>query len=220
VKCPSCATVFTAAEAPEEEEEKTPPPRPKKRPAPPPPEEDGDEPVDEEPEEEEERPRKKKRRPADEDDEEEEDERPRRRKKRGGSKAAARARVAAPGTCLMVVGGLGIGLVLIALVLNVVGAMAGGGGGQQFGPRPGGPEFEAGQKAGYVIGTIVGCLISICLQATIFTAGLKMKNLESRGLALTGSILALICSPCCIGLPFGIWALVVLNDSDVARAFS
>jgi hypothetical protein len=49
-----------------------------------------------------------------------------------------------------------------------------------------------------------------------------MKNLQSYGLAMTASIVAMIpcISPCCIlGLPFGIWALVILNRPEVKAAF-
>jgi hypothetical protein len=50
----------------------------------------------------------------------------------------------------------------------------------------------------------------------------KMKRLESYGLAMTAAIIVMVpyVSPCCIlGLPFGIWALVVLCDSSVKAAF-
>jgi hypothetical protein len=48
-----------------------------------------------------------------------------------------------------------------------------------------------------------------------------MKRLENYGFALTGAIVAMVpCSGCCLlGLPFGIWALVVLSDSSVKEAF-
>jgi hypothetical protein len=52
---------------------------------------------------------------------------------------------------------------------------------------------------------------------------LRMKNLQSYGLAVTASILAMIpcTSGCCclVGLPIGIWALIVLMDKDVKAAF-
>jgi len=51
---------------------------------------------------------------------------------------------------------------------------------------------------------------------------LKMKKLENYGLAMTASILAMIpcLSPCClIGLPIGIWAVVVLSKPEVKSAF-
>ena len=65
-----------------------------------------------------------------------------------------------------------------------------------------------------IIGLLVGGLI-------LFGAT-KMKKLESYGLAMTVSIIAMIpcISPCCIvGLPIGIWALVVLSKPEVKGAF-
>ena len=56
----------------------------------------------------------------------------------------------------------------------------------------------------------------------MFVAAQKMKQLESWGLALAGTIVAMIpyLSPCCcIGLPVGIWSLVVLLNQDVKSAF-
>lgn len=50
----------------------------------------------------------------------------------------------------------------------------------------------------------------------------KMKRLESYGFAMTAVILAVIpCfSPCLIlGIPFGIWALVAINQQGVKDAF-
>lgn len=65
-----------------------------------------------------------------------------------------------------------------------------------------------------VIGTILG--------AVIIMGALKMKNLQSYGFAMTAAIIAMIpcCSPCCLlGLPFGIWALVVMMKPEVKAAF-
>jgi hypothetical protein len=68
-----------------------------------------------------------------------------------------------------------------------------------------------------LIGFILGCLLPGGL--TIFAA-VKMKRLQAYGLALTASILTVILSPAClIGLPIGIWALVVLSQRDVRAAF-
>jgi len=56
----------------------------------------------------------------------------------------------------------------------------------------------------------------------IIVGGIRMRSLQSYGLAVTGSILAMIpcLSPCCIlGLPFGIWSLAVLMSQDVKSAF-
>ncbi len=51
-------------------------------------------------------------------------------------------------------------------------------------------------------------------------AALKMRRLQAYGLAIAASILAIIISPGnLIGLPIGIWALVVLSQRDVRTAF-
>jgi hypothetical protein len=56
----------------------------------------------------------------------------------------------------------------------------------------------------------------------IFAGGWQMRQLESYGLAMISAIMALI--PICtlgfpLGIPIGIWALVVLSRRDVREAF-
>ncbi len=56
----------------------------------------------------------------------------------------------------------------------------------------------------------------------VFAGALKMKQLENYALAMLASIVAMIpcISPCClIGLPIGIWSLVVLAKPEVKGAF-
>ena len=66
-----------------------------------------------------------------------------------------------------------------------------------------------------LIAFILGCLAPGAL--TIFAA-VKMKRLQAYGLALTASIVTIIISPAClIGLPIGIWALVVLSRATFAK---
>ena len=65
-----------------------------------------------------------------------------------------------------------------------------------------------------IIGGIMGVLILI-------GAG-KMQKLQNYQLAMTACIVAMVpcISPCCVfGLPFGIWALVVLNKPEVKSQF-
>ncbi len=65
--------------------------------------------------------------------------------------------------------------------------------------------------------------VGIVVAALVIFASLKMKELKQWGLAFTASILAMIpcISPCCIiGLPVGIWCLVVLTKPEVKNAFS
>lgn len=64
--------------------------------------------------------------------------------------------------------------------------------------------------------------IGLVFGIVILLGGVRMKELTNRGFALTASIMAMIpcISQCClIGLPIGIWALVVLNRDDVKRSF-
>ena len=71
-------------------------------------------------------------------------------------------------------------------------------------------------------GFIVVAFIMLVLGVLIILGGVKMKQLRSYGLAMTATILAMIpcTSPCCVlGLPIGIWALVVLNNAEVKSAF-
>jgi hypothetical protein len=64
--------------------------------------------------------------------------------------------------------------------------------------------------------------VGILVAGFIIYAALKMKDLNQWGLAIAASILAIIpcISPCCIiGLPIGIWCLVVLTKPEIKAAF-
>jgi serine/threonine protein kinase/protein involved in polysaccharide export with SLBB domain len=66
----------------------------------------------------------------------------------------------------------------------------------------------------------VPVLLIIAASVLLIVAALKMKRLQGHGLAVAASILAMIVSPSnLIGLPIGIWALVVLTQRDVRAAF-
>lgn len=64
-------------------------------------------------------------------------------------------------------------------------------------------------------------LLNMVFSAVIFLGGWRMRQLKSHGLAMVAAVLALL--PCTfgwlIGLPIGIWALIVLNSADVREAF-
>ena len=77
-------------------------------------------------------------------------------------------------------------------------------------------------SVGPVMGTIWALALTLA-SIVIIWGGVKMLQLRSYGLAMTASVLALIpcISPCCVlGIPFGIWALVVLRNNDVKAAFT
>lgn len=65
-------------------------------------------------------------------------------------------------------------------------------------------------------------LFALLVAVVIFLGARQMQKLSSYGFAITAAILALIpcITACClIGLPFGIWALVVLNKTEVKSQF-
>lgn len=69
-----------------------------------------------------------------------------------------------------------------------------------------------------IVQDIVGAVIGVVI---LLGTG-KMKRLESYQYAMMTAILAMVpcLSPCCfLGLPFGIWALVVLNKPEVKSQF-
>ena len=128
------------------------------------------------------------------------------------SSASAMERVNGPAVGLMVVAILGFVLQAIALVLNLVGA--------SFLATQQNNQAWASMFSG-AVGVVSG-IIGLLVSGLIFFGALKMKKLESHGLAMTASIVAMIpcISPCClIGLPIGIWAVVVLSKPEVKNAF-
>jgi hypothetical protein len=65
-------------------------------------------------------------------------------------------------------------------------------------------------------------LATLVISAIVLFGALKMMRLQSFGWAMAAAILAVIpcLSPCCcLGIPFGIWALVVLSKPEVKAAF-
>ena len=65
-------------------------------------------------------------------------------------------------------------------------------------------------------------IVGIFLAVFVIYASLKMKELKQWGLCVAASIIAMIpcISPCCIvGIPIGIWCLVVLMRPEVRGAF-
>jgi len=152
--------------------------------------------------------RKKRRRAVDADDFDDEDDR-----------ADAASDVSSPATALKAVGWIGVvfsllGLGIWSLLLAMAIAMPPG---QKQANGQGRDEIFA-QAALYIPQSILACGVSIVM---IVGAG-KMSRLESYGWAQTAAIIGMVpcISPCCLlGLPFGIWALSVLNKPHVQAAF-
>ncbi len=131
----------------------------------------------------------------------------------GGGAASAQSKVGAPGIALLVVGILAL---LTHLAMGVLQLLGGGL------SALGGGSSAMGGILGGVIGGVVYIVLAL-LQGVVIFGGLKMKNLQSWGLAVAAAVIALLpCTNgwcCLIGLPVGIWALVVLMNNDVKAAF-
>ena len=81
------------------------------------------------------------------------------------------------------------------------------------------PSAMARGQPGYLLALLP--LSAMLIASLIIFAALKMKRLQAYGLAIAASILAIIVSPGnLIGLPIGIWALVVLSQREVRAAFA
>lgn len=144
----------------------------------------------------------------------------------GGSDPQIQGKVKGPAIALIVTGVLGILLCIYALAMNLTGATA-----AQQQQQMNQINKDLNQQQQELIKTIFAAqgalglvqgVIGLIVSAVIIWGSLKMMKLESYGLAMTASILAMIpcVSPCCIlGLPFGIWSLVVLMNAEVKSAF-
>lgn len=65
-------------------------------------------------------------------------------------------------------------------------------------------------------------LLALILSSLTLVAGIKMLQRRSYGLVMAGVIVGMIpclSGCCCTGLPFGIWALIVLSNEEVRKSF-
>ena len=136
------------------------------------------------------------------------------------SSDAARA-VSAPAVCLIVTAILGMLNSVVGVVFSLVGARIPG---LDLAKDPQFARFERVIEMFSGTAGVISGLISLAVGAFILVGALKMMKLRSYGLAMAASIIAMIpcllpfpC--CCLGLPFGIWALVVLCRPEVKSAF-
>jgi len=127
--------------------------------------------------------------------------------------------VSAPAVCLIVTAILGMLNSVAGVVFNLVGVQFPG---WNLPKEPQFAEFERFIEVfSGTLGTISG-LIRLVEREIILVGAYRMMKLRSYGLAVAASIIAMIpcVSPCCcLGLPFGIWALVVLSRPAVKSAF-
>ena len=82
------------------------------------------------------------------------------------------------------------------------------------------PIGQDAERAGFFFGLIGVLTVMIVVPLIIGLGTIPMFRGRGRGLALTGAIAAVLpCNLCLLfSIPFGIWALVVLNQADVRAA--
>lgn len=122
-----------------------------------------------------------------------------------------------PAISLIVVGSLN-GILGILSLLSGLARLAGMGGNRSL------PRDEA-ERMGYMMGTVGGyilALISLLLAPVVIYGAIQMLKGKKPGLAKAAAIVAMIpISSCCflLGIPAGIWALVVMAKPEVKALF-
>lgn len=140
-----------------------------------------------------------------------------------GGQGAALEAVKGPAIALKVTAIIGLVLVAIGLVINILGLAGIHIPNQQ---QLSDPQMQRMQKMMNSVGGGVGIVqsfVGAAIGVVVLLGAGKMQRLENYQFALTASILAMLpcLSPCCLlGLPFGIWALVVLNKPEVKSQFT
>jgi hypothetical protein len=134
----------------------------------------------------------------------------------GPTTQTVRSMIQVPGVLLAVTGGIGVALYALNLIMRMLGH------GMTPPPLGTGPEldwlfdfFASGAGAALDV-------VWLGLSVVVLIGGLQMLQLRRYTFCLCTAILAMLpcISPCCcIGLPAGIWALVILSKPEVRSAF-
>jgi hypothetical protein len=138
------------------------------------------------------------------------------RPRRSGRESASQ-RVSLPAIFLMIVGGLGF----LTFGLAVVGAIIGPQGPNPFiNPQQANdPAVKQGEQIGRIVGPIIRAIWSII----VVLGGMRLKALRNRGFVMFSCIFAMLpcnCECFIFAIPFAIWALVVISNEEVKRAFT
>jgi hypothetical protein len=107
------------------------------------------------------------------------------------------------------------GLIVVSIIWLVVGLTFTGQFQNQNG-NAGPPDALA------IIPGMIGAVLQLGIHGVVLYGALQMRKVQNIGLAYTAAIIS--CIPCCsgcyiVGIPFGIWALIVLNRPEVRSAF-
>jgi len=144
------------------------------------------------------------------------------RRQRAGSAAKA------PGIAMLIVGGLGLAMALLILAVQFTGTgplrLRNPQANRDAPVVPQGPMGQAQREAiTQIYGTwvMVSSVASVLWGVIVLLGGYFLYQLNSWSTVMFASIVAMLpCHPCCLlGMPVGIWALVVINRPEVKSAF-
>jgi len=133
------------------------------------------------------------------------------------SAAPARQQVSGPSLGLLITGVVGAAFSLLSVMGAGLGSVA------RFASRWADDMPDWYEKMFEGVFAMGGAFVGLLVAAFIIFAALKMKDLKQWSLAVAASVLAMLpcISPCCvIGLPIGIWCLVILMRPQVKDAFT
>ena len=132
----------------------------------------------------------------------------------------AAALVSGPATGLMIVGIFCALAAVLGLVSNVLGIGAGAMN------QPGGagmpPQLEQWVKMTSGGVGIALNVLGLAVSGLIIFASGRLRRLQSYGMVMAATIISMVpcLSPCCcVGLPVGVWILIVLMKPEVKSAF-
>jgi hypothetical protein len=127
----------------------------------------------------------------------------------------ANSLITPPAVCLLITGILGVFANCVRAVIILVSE-----------PQRPGPEVPAIIRDAMEMVTpqivLISAVVFGSLSLLVAFGALQMLRRRMLGLAITSSILAMInleCFCCLLGLPFGIWSLVVLSKPEVRSVF-
>lgn len=136
-----------------------------------------------------------------------------------GSPDAAIQAVKAPAIALIVTASLGVAYYLFNAVFTLFSH------GPMFNDKMQqdmSPQMRAFFDGMHGPGAAFFSLIFAGINGFVLFGAIKMLKLQSHSLAIAACVVAMIpCSGCCciLGLPFGIWGLIVLNKPEVKSQF-
>ena len=138
----------------------------------------------------------------------------------GDGRELASQEVKGPAIALIVTASLGI----IYYLFNAIFCLAGGG--MMFQSHMGGnvsPQMQQWIDNMRGPGAAAVSVLIAAVQGLVLFGAVKLLRLQSYALVMTAVIIAMLpCIGCCciLGLPFGVWALIVINKPEVKSQFT